>query len=57
MGAAGYQDHIVVCGWNSTARELIDELSGDEFPSKVVLLHESRAQPRRRRASTSCAAT
>ena len=23
MGAAGYRDHIVVCGWNSTARELI----------------------------------
>jgi hypothetical protein len=25
MGASRYQDHIVVCGWNSTARELIDE--------------------------------
>ena len=24
MGAAGYTDHIVVCGWNTTARELID---------------------------------
>ena len=45
MGAAGYQDHIVVCGWNPTARELIDELSGDEFPSKIVLLHEAEHNP------------
>ena len=27
LGASGYQDHIVVCGWNSTARDLIDELA------------------------------
>ena len=26
MGASGYSDHIVVCGWNATARELVDEL-------------------------------
>jgi len=26
LGASGYKDHIVVCGWNSTARDLIDEL-------------------------------
>ena len=26
MGASGYRDHIVVCGWNSTARDLIAEL-------------------------------
>ena len=25
MGAAGFKDHIVVCGWNSTARDLIEE--------------------------------
>ena len=48
MGAAGYRDHIVVCGWNATARDLIEELKGDEFTTKVVLLHDSRAQPRRR---------
>lgn len=45
MGAAGYEDHIVVCGWNSTARELIEELKGDEFTSKVVLIHESDKNP------------
>ena len=23
LGASGYRDHIVVCGWNATARDLI----------------------------------
>jgi voltage-gated potassium channel len=45
MGAAGYQDHIVVCGWNSTARELIEELKGDEFTSKIVLIHDGENNP------------
>ncbi len=45
MGAAGFRDHIVVCGWNSTARELIEELHGDEFHAKVVVLHESERNP------------
>ncbi len=47
MGAAGYRDHIVVCGWNATARDLIEELKGDEFTTKVVLLARRRAQSRR----------
>jgi hypothetical protein len=41
VGASGYSDHIVVCGWNATARELIGELRGDEFPARIVVLHES----------------
>jgi voltage-gated potassium channel len=45
MGAAGYRDHIVVCGWNTTARELVDELRGDEFGSRIVVLHESERSP------------
>jgi len=45
MGASGYSDHIVVCGWNATARELIDELQGDEFTSRIVVLHESERSP------------
>jgi voltage-gated potassium channel len=45
MGAAGYRDHIVVCGWNETARDLIEELKGDEFETKVVLLHEAERNP------------
>jgi voltage-gated potassium channel len=45
MGAAGFTDHIVVCGWNETARDLIEELKGDEFTTKVVLLHDSDRNP------------
>ena len=45
MGAAGYRDHIVVCGWNSTARELIEELKSDEFDAKVVVLHDTERSP------------
>jgi voltage-gated potassium channel len=45
MGAAGYTDHIVVCGWNETARDLIEELKGDEFETRVVLLHDAERNP------------
>lgn len=45
MGAAGYKDHIVVCGWNPTARDLIDELSSDEASTKIVLIHEADKNP------------
>jgi voltage-gated potassium channel len=45
MGASGYRGHIVVCGWNTTARDLIEELKGDEFTTKVVLLHDAERNP------------
>jgi voltage-gated potassium channel len=45
MGAAGYRDHIVVCGWNPTARDLIEELRSDEYQAKVVLLHDAERNP------------
>ena len=45
MGASGYRDHIVVCGWNSTARELITELSTDEYTTKIVVIHDSDKNP------------
>ena len=38
LGASGHKEHIVVCGWNSTARDLIDELKGDDYQQKVVVL-------------------
>ena len=38
LGAAGHKDHIVVCGWNSTARDLVAELRGDDYKQKVVVL-------------------
>lgn len=45
MNASGYRDHIVVCGWNATSRELIAELRGDEFTTKVVLVHDAERNP------------
>jgi voltage-gated potassium channel len=45
LGASGYKDHIVVCGWNSTARELIQELRGDEYKAKVVVLADVDKNP------------
>ncbi len=45
LGASGYKDHIVVCGWNATARDLIEELKGDEYRAKVVVLAEEEKNP------------
>ncbi len=45
MGSSGYRDHIVVCGWNSTARELVAELSGDDYRHKIVVLHQADKNP------------
>ncbi|HYN64564.1 MAG TPA: NAD-binding protein [Candidatus Limnocylindrales bacterium] len=45
MGASGFRDHIVVCGWNTTARDLIEELRTDEYQTKVVVLHDSERNP------------
>src|SRR4029450_6458959 len=45
LGAAGHKDHIIVCGWNSTARDLIDELKGDDYPQKVVVLADVEKNP------------
>ena len=45
MGAAGFRDHIVICGWNTTAREMVKELKTDEYRSKVVVLHEAERNP------------
>jgi voltage-gated potassium channel len=45
LGASGYRDHIVVCGWNTTARDLIAELRGDDYRSKVVVLADADKNP------------
>jgi voltage-gated potassium channel len=45
MGAAGFRDHIVICGWNTTARDLIEELKTDEYQTKMVVLHDSERNP------------
>ena len=45
LGASGYKDHIVVCGWNQTARDLIDELKGDDYKTRVVVLADVDKNP------------
>jgi len=45
LGASGYRDHVVVCGWNTTARDLIEELRGDDYRSKIVLVHNVDRNP------------
>src|SRR6186997_2675860 len=45
LGAAGFKDHIVVCGWNTTARDLIDELKGDDYHSKIVVIADLEKNP------------
>jgi voltage-gated potassium channel len=45
MGAAGYRGHIVVCGWNPTARDLIAELNTDDYEAKIVVIHTAEKNP------------
>jgi voltage-gated potassium channel len=45
MGASGYKDHIVLCGWNATARDLVEELNKDDYQARVVLLHDTERSP------------
>jgi voltage-gated potassium channel len=45
MGAAGFSDHVVVCGWNSTARDLIDELKSDDYGANIVLVDSAERNP------------
>lgn len=45
LGASGYKDHIVVCGWNTTARDLIQELRGDDYKQRVVVLASADKNP------------
>jgi voltage-gated potassium channel len=45
MGAPGYREHIVICGWNGNARELVEEFRGDDYRAQVVVLHEADKNP------------
>ncbi len=45
LGASGFRDHIVICGWNPTAREAIDELRSDAYRRKLVLIHDDERNP------------
>ena len=45
LGASGYQGHVIVCGWNTTARDLVDELRDDDYVAKVVVLADLEKNP------------
>ena len=45
MGVSGFREHIVVCGWNSTARDLIRELRQDDHRVRIVLIHNGDRNP------------
>ena len=45
MGAAGYEGHIVICGWNATARDLVEELRTDDYGVKIALLNDGDKNP------------
>ncbi len=45
MGASGYEGHVVVCGWNATARDLIAELRTDDFKVKVAVVAQADKNP------------
>jgi voltage-gated potassium channel len=45
LGASGFKDHVVVCGWNTTARDLIQELRGDDYKTRVVILADLDKNP------------
>src|SRR5262249_13465003 len=45
LGASGFSGHIVICGWNPTAREAVDELRSDTYKRKIVLVHDAERNP------------
>jgi voltage-gated potassium channel len=45
MGVSGFRDHVVVCGWNGTARDLIRELKRDNPAIRIALIHDSDRNP------------
>lgn len=49
MGSAGMTGHVVVCGWNPSAREVIEELLADPARRGVVLLSDTERNPADRR--------
>lgn len=45
MGSAGYRGHVVVCGWNQSARELVAELRSDAYSVPIVLVCQAESNP------------
>ena len=45
LGASGFRNHIVICGWNATAREAIEELRSDDYKRRLVLIDDADRNP------------
>ena len=45
MGVSGFRGHVVVCGWNSTARDLVAELRKDDPRRQIALIHDGDRNP------------
>ena len=45
MGVSGFRDHVVVCGWNATARDLIQELRSGDRNLRIALIHDADRNP------------
>jgi voltage-gated potassium channel len=47
MGEAGYENHIIICGWNPEGAEVIRELHSDDYEDKppVVILAPLERNP------------
>lgn len=45
LGASGFRNHIVICGWNATAREAIEEMRSDDYKRRLVLIHDAERNP------------
>ena len=45
MGRTKYRSHIIICGWNETAEEIIEQLHSADPEKPVVVLAEQETKP------------
>ena len=45
MGRTKYRNHIIICGWNETAEEIIEQLHSADPKKPVVVLAELETKP------------
>lgn len=45
MGASQFRGHVVICGWNETARHLVTELTCDDYRARIAVLADCERNP------------
>jgi voltage-gated potassium channel len=45
MGASQFRGHVVICGWNETARHLATELTCDDYRARIAVLADCERNP------------